>query len=59
MPYGFPKAQGGDSKANDALMERCVSRVMATGKDKVTAIKICKTSIAMRKAKTNASNGSR
>lgn len=52
MPYGFPKKLGGDSPSNDAKMEACVARVMATGKDKVTAIKICKVSIAMKKAKS-------
>jgi len=52
MPYGFPKAQGGDSKENDALMEKCVSKVMGTGKSKESAIRICKVSIAMRKAKS-------
>jgi ribosomal protein S7 len=52
MPYGFPKAQGGDSKSNDALMERCVTKVMATGKSKESAIRICKVSIAMRLKKS-------
>lgn len=45
MPYGVSKDVGGDSQSNDSLMERCVTQVMAQGKDKVTAIKICKASI--------------
>lgn len=53
MPYGFPKKLGGDSPDNDALMERCVSKVMAQGKDKQSAIRICKVSIAMRKSRGN------
>lgn len=36
---------GGTTKSEDAKIERCVSSVMKTGKDKVTAIKICKSSI--------------
>lgn len=45
MPYGVAKAAGGDSTANDAKMERCVSQVMAQGHDKVSAIRICKVAI--------------
>lgn len=39
MPYG------GTTPAQDARIERCVRDVMATGKDKVSAIRICKASI--------------
>jgi hypothetical protein len=46
MPYGFPKSKGGDSPENDAKMERCVRDVMAKGKDKESAIRICKVAIA-------------
>lgn len=46
MPYGFKKSLGGDNQANDQRMEACVTRVMATGQDKVSAIRICKASIA-------------
>lgn len=45
MPYGFSKALGGDSAANDAKMERCVQQVMAQGHDKVSAIRICKVAL--------------
>lgn len=45
MPYGISKKVGGDTQAVDSKMERCVSDVIKTGKDKVTAIKICKSSI--------------
>lgn len=44
MPYGVSKKQGGDTPANDAKMERCVSDVMRQGHSKVSAIKICKNS---------------
>lgn len=50
MPYGVAKAAGGDNAANDAKMERCVAQVMAQGKDKVTAIRICK--VAIQRAAT-------
>ena len=49
MPYGFPKSLGGDSSANDALMERCVTKVMAQGNSKQAAIRICKVAISRRK----------
>lgn len=39
MPYG------GTSPAQDARIERCVTRLVASGKDKVTAIRICKAAI--------------
>lgn len=39
MPYGM---KGGDTPAKDAWMEKCVSRVMAQGHDKGSAIAICK-----------------
>lgn len=42
MPYGVPKAKGGDSSENDARMEACVSKVMSKGHSKISAIKICK-----------------
>jgi hypothetical protein len=45
MPYGIAKKAGGDSKANDAKMERCVSDLTKQGKPKLTAILICKSSI--------------
>lgn len=45
MPYGLPKSIGGDSKKNDAKMEKMVSAIQASGKDKVSAIKIAKASM--------------
>lgn len=45
MPYGLAKSAGGDSAANDARMERCVSELVKSGKPKLTAILICKSSI--------------
>jgi ribosomal protein S7 len=50
-PYGVDKDLGGDSKPNDAWMERCVTRVMKSGKDKSSAIAICKST--MKKSKDN------
>lgn len=49
MPYGLPKAKGGDTAANDAWMERCVTRVQASGKSKLSAILICKAQFSKRK----------
>jgi len=51
VPYGLSKKIGGDTAANDALMERCIKDVMAQGKPKLTAILICKASIQKSKAK--------
>jgi len=45
MPYGLSKKAGGDNPSNDSKMEKCVKDVMSQGKDKITAIKICKSSI--------------
>lgn len=42
MPYGVAKNAGGDNAQNTAFMERCVSALQKKGKDKVSAIKICK-----------------
>lgn len=47
MPYGLPKNI--KSPENEAWMERCVTRVMKTGKDKGSAIAICKSSLIKRK----------
>ena len=43
--YGIPKDAGGDSPSNTSRMERCVEKVMASGKSKESAIRICKTSM--------------
>lgn len=45
MPYGLAKKAGGDSPKNDAKMERCVANLTSQGKDKTTAIRICKAAI--------------
>jgi hypothetical protein len=42
MPYGISKKQGGDSKRNDAKMEKQVKGIMKSGHSKVSAIKIAK-----------------
>ena len=51
MPYGIKKEAGGDTAANDARMEKCVQAVMGRGHSKVSAIKICKTSLFSEKRK--------
>lgn len=54
MPYGMSKKIGGDTKAIDARMERCVKDLTAKGHNKLSAIAICKSSIQkseMRKKK--------
>jgi len=51
MPYAIPKELGGDSEENVKWMENCVASVMDTGKDKVTAIKICKAKFSEKKKK--------
>lgn len=52
MPYGVDKKLGGDSKENDAWMERCVSSVMEkSGRSKSSAIAICKSQ--MRKSRND------
>lgn len=54
MPYGIKKSKGGDSPANVAKIERCVSDILANRNfksrnpketRKVAAIKICKSQI--------------
>lgn len=52
MPYGVAKALGGDSAKNDAHMERAVSAIMKSGKDKVSAIRIAKAGMAKKHRKT-------
>jgi len=42
MPYGLPKAKGGDTPASDAWMQRCIADVTAKGVPKLRAILICK-----------------
>ena len=45
MPYSLSKQSGGDNATNDAKMERCVTKLVSSGKDKQTAIRICKSAI--------------
>lgn len=45
MPYGLAKAAGGDSATNDAKMESCVSKLVASGHSKLSAILICKSAV--------------
>lgn len=45
MPYGVDKSMGGDSPENDSWMEKCVSKVMKSGKDKGSAVAICKSTM--------------
>ena len=49
MPYGVDKNMGGDSKENDKWMENCVQKVMKSGKDKSSAVAICKTTLSKTK----------
>lgn len=49
MPYGLPKAKGGDTASNDAWMERCIADVQARGQSKLSAILICKAQFSKRK----------
>lgn len=56
MPYNISKDSGGDTKENDSWMETCVMKVMKTGKDKSSAIAICKSTLEKKKGnKTEAS----
>jgi hypothetical protein len=48
-PYGIPSELGGDSKENVRWMEKCVARLIEQGRDKVTAIKICKSQFKKKK----------
>jgi len=52
MPYGVDKELGGDNESNTKFMETCVQKVMKTGKDKGSAIAICKSSLRKRKGNT-------
>lgn len=42
MPYGIDKKIGGDSPSNVKWMEECVAKQIKAGKDKSSAIAICK-----------------
>jgi hypothetical protein len=49
MPYGIAKRFGGDSRKNDARMEKQVKAIMASSHvSKVSAIKIAKAMQAAR-----------
>ena len=41
-----------DAKTNDAWMNRCILRVMKGGKDKGTAVAICKNTLQKMKGDT-------
>ena len=49
MPYGVDKDIGGDSEENTGWMEKCVQKVMKTGKEKENAIAICKSTLKKTK----------
>jgi len=49
MPYGMPKWM--PQPETDARMERCVTKLVAAGKDKTTAIRECKAGIIRHAAK--------
>lgn len=51
MPYGVDKKLGGDNKENTAFMERCVKTQMNKGKDKSSAIALCKYILKKKKEK--------
>ena len=51
MPYGIDKKQGGDSPSNVKWMEKCVARQIKNGKDKSSAIAICKHVLKEKKKK--------
>ncbi len=60
-PYNVDKQLGGDNPANDKFMEDCVMKVMKTGKNKQSAIMICKVSLRKHianKRKTMMNNSS-
>jgi hypothetical protein len=48
-PYGVDKKIGGDNPSNDKWMEGCVKKVIASGKDKQSAIMICKNTLSKMK----------
>ena len=49
MPYNIDDESGGDSKENEKWMEGCVKKVMKQGKDKSSAIAICKSTLKKTK----------
>ena len=51
MPYNTDKDLGGDSKENTAWMERCVNNIVKGGKDKSSAVAICKAQLRKKKQK--------
>jgi hypothetical protein len=53
MPYGISKEHGGDNPQNTRWMENCVKKVMKTGKDKASAISICKAQFKKTRKKEN------
>jgi hypothetical protein len=51
MPYNVDRSLGGDDEKNTSFMERCVTRVQDSGKDKPSAIAICKAQMKKSKEK--------
>jgi ribosomal protein S7 len=49
VPYNLGKEVGGDTPENDKWMEQCVQKVMKTGKDKSSAVAICKNTLTKTK----------
>ena len=49
MPYSLPSDIGGDSPENVKWMEKCVTSIQKTGKEKSSAIAICKAQLIKRK----------
>lgn len=53
MPYGVDKDLGGDNEKNDKWMEKCVDSVMKSGKDKSSAVAICKAQMKKKHEKNS------
>jgi hypothetical protein len=51
MPYGIDKKIGGDNPSNVKWMEKCVARQIKNGKDKSSAVAICKYILKKKKKK--------
>jgi c-di-AMP phosphodiesterase-like protein len=55
-PYGVDKDLGGDNEENVSWMENCVRKVMKQGKDKSSAVAICKATL--KRSKNNKAKAS-
>ena len=56
MPYGVDRSLGGDNDKNTMFMEKCVTSVMKGGKDKSSAIAICKAQMKKNHEKNHDKN---